>query len=93
VTKGERRFVLQSIRPIDSSVRPEGAGPTLLELAARLKLKSPFGIAVMGWRSHFAVGRFLSFVVFPRQWWIQGRSLETKHLRVSLSSRVINRWV
>jgi hypothetical protein len=32
-------------------------------------------------------------VVFPRQWWIQGRSLETKHLRVSLSSRVINRWV
>jgi hypothetical protein len=37
---------------------------TLMELALGPKLLSPQRIAVIGWRSHFAVGRFLSFVVF-----------------------------
>jgi hypothetical protein len=32
-------ILVQSIRSTDSTVRPEGAGPTLLELAARLKLR------------------------------------------------------
>jgi hypothetical protein len=40
-----------------------------MELAWGLKLDPSGRIAVIGWRSHYAVGHFLSFVVFRSSWW------------------------